>query len=761
MDKAYKLRPHQKQVLSYQSGRMGISAVPGSGKTWTLSMLAADLISRGVLEDNQEILVVTLVNSAVDNFSRRISEFLHQRGLMKGYGYRVRTLHGLAHDIVRERPGMVGLSDDFQIIDEQAATRIRNGVVQAWLSGHPGTLDSYILPDIQDDPDRLDWVTKNKLPNEIQSIANAFIRTAKSHSLTPDDLQNALKQAPEQGQFTLFRMGLEIYKGYQQALAYRGAVDFDDLIRLAYMTLQRDTEYLERLQYRWPYILEDEAQDSSRIQEDILNLLVGINGNWVRVGDPNQAIYETFTTADPRYLIEFINQADHPMKLPTSGRSQPAIIELANTLIEWVCDEHPHPQVRDALVEPLIRPAGQDDPQPNPPTDPDAVHLWGAKYSPERELQVIVNSVAELLEAENAKDPEDRQTIAVLAPTNSRGANLVEGLKNAGLEPVDSLLKSSTSTRVTAGALTRVMEALASPRSAKKLSTAYRVWRRDDREDEELAQQTRQFAKVIRGIENVEDYLWPKPGHDWITNQLEGKDALPEQVESLEEFRRVIRRWQGTVLLPVDQMILTLAQDLFSTPVELALAHKLSIMVARALRDNPGWHLQEAVNELKIIARNERRFTGFSEDDLGFDPEKYRGRVVVATAHKSKGLEWDRVYLTSVNNYDFPSAEPGDNYIAEAWFARDNLNLQEETLEQLQTILSDDPFTWYQEGQATNEARLEYARERLRLLYVGITRARRSLVMTWNTGRRGDQLQAVPFLALQHYWEENHNDTTA
>jgi DNA helicase II / ATP-dependent DNA helicase PcrA len=70
-------------------------------------------------------------------------------------------------------------------------------------------------------------------------------------------------------------MGAEIYADYQRALAYRGAVDFDDLIRLALEALQVDEAYLERLRLRWPYILEDEAQDSSRLQEEILKLLVG------------------------------------------------------------------------------------------------------------------------------------------------------------------------------------------------------------------------------------------------------------------------------------------------------------------------------------------------------------------------------------------------------------------------------------------------------------------------------------------------------
>ena len=71
-------RPKQEEVLAYTGGYMGVSAVPGSGKTWTLSVLASKLISQGYLQPDQEILIVTLVNSAVENFSTRISGFIVQ-----------------------------------------------------------------------------------------------------------------------------------------------------------------------------------------------------------------------------------------------------------------------------------------------------------------------------------------------------------------------------------------------------------------------------------------------------------------------------------------------------------------------------------------------------------------------------------------------------------------------------------------------------------------------------------------------------------
>jgi DNA helicase-2/ATP-dependent DNA helicase PcrA len=165
--------------------------------------------------------------------------------------------------------------------------------------------------------------------------------------------------------------------------------------------------------------------------------------------------------------------------------------------------------------------------------------------------------------------------------------------------------------------------------------------------------------------------------------------------------------------------------------------------------DHADWRLPELNGELSLIARNERRFLGFSEDDAGFDPSHHAGKVVVTTMHKAKGLEWDRVYLMSVNNYDFPSYDKSDRYISEKWFVRLGLNLEAETLAQLETLGTGDEFTWYEQGRATQQARLDYVRERLRLLYVGITRAKKELILTWNTGRQGDQTPAIPFAALQ------------
>ncbi|MGD2205354.1 MAG: ATP-dependent helicase [Anaerolineae bacterium] len=770
----FRARPGQEKVLAYTGGSMGVSAVPGSGKTHTLAVLAAQLVAEAI-GDDQEVLVVTLVNSAVDNFKQRINQLIAQRGLLAGLGYRVRTLHGLAHDIVRERPGLVGLSEDFGIIDEREAQAVREDAIETWLRAHPDAADPYLSPDVEGD--RAEWVKRTRWPALVRNVAAAFIKRAKDLELGPEVLLErlarwdtlstlkgpgshsaAVQDLAARDGFRLARMGAEIYADYQRSLAYRGVVDFDDLIRLALEALQRDDDYLARLWRRWPYILEDEAQDSSKLQERILHLLSGPADNWVRVGDTNQAIYDTFTTANPALLREFLKKPGvQAITLEQSGRSQQAIMDLANYLVDWTCDEHPTPFARkNAFLRQYIGPTGPGDPQPNPQADPAAVQLVDRDFTPDRELLAVADSLARWMEVQAAQPEDERQTCGVLVPRNQRGFALIDLLRQRNL-PYIELLRSTSTTRETAGALGNLLRCLADPTSARKLSTAFKVWRRDDRDDAEAKALTQTIARRIRSCQAVEAYLWPRADHDWLAHVE--PELTADELRLLTEFGRIAQRWHRAIALPIDQLVLTLAGDLFHEPTELALAHKLAVLLRDVTTAHPTYHLDELVEELAVIARNERRFLGFSSEDTGFEP--VRGWATVVTMHKAKGLEWDRVYLMSVNNYDFPSGLAHDTYIAERWYIRDNLNLEAEAMAQLKALVADFPNSREsghqrvgepsREGEATRRARLDYISERLRLLYVGITRAKSDLIVTWNTGRRrAEKLQpAVPFVALQ------------
>ncbi len=708
-------------------------------------------MASGQLDEDQEVLVVTLVNSAVDNFTRRVGDFVQTEGLLPNLGYRVRTLHGLAHDIVRARPELVQLGDKFEIIDEREANAVRQEAVRAWLRSNPSALDRYLNAELEES--RVEWVRRERIPELVSNIALAFIRSAKDRCLSPSLIRERLDACGFS--LPLAAMGVEIFSDYQRALEYRGAVDFDDLIRLALLALQSDPDYLSRLQMSWPYILEDEAQDSSRLQEEILSMLAGARGNWVRVGDPNQAIYETFTTANPQYLIDFLK---HPKvnnrQLPNSGRSTQSIIDLANELVIWTRNHHPVLEARSALNSPpLIEPAPAGDPQPNPSDDPKKIFLMDRKFTPLEEIQAIADSLARWL-------PDHPQaTVAVLAPRNQRGFEMADELHRRGLTYEDGLLRSSSLTRFSAGAMAHLLRYLANPHSSQFLSGLYLVWRRDDRKEGKPQPEVVLASGLLRNLERVEDFIWPGYGSDWLV-QLENQNVSQQILDSLAAFRQAVRRWQSAVLLPIDQMLISLSHDILAEPNELAVAYKLAALLRQTSRAHPDWRLPELSEELAIIARNERRFLGFSDEDFGFDPDRYPGKVVVATMHKAKGLEWDRVYLMSLSSYDFPADLPGDLFISEPWFLRDRLDLSAEAVAELQALFEPDISNWYQEGLASYNARQDYVRERLRLFYVGITRARKELVVTWNSGREGRSQPALAFVYLQDFWRGSQNQSS-
>ena len=464
-------------------------------------------------------------------------------------------------------------------------------------------------------------------------------------------------------------------------------------------------------------------------------------------------------------------------------------------------------------------PAG--DPQPNPPDDPAAVRLITSRFTVEEELEAVVNSLRRWL----PDHPED--TVAVLVPRNERGEAVANALKAAGIAYVE-MLRSTRETRVTAGALANVVNYLADPASPAKLCTVYEVWRRGDRAEPDAKQRLEAAARALRGCRRVEEFLWPRAfelaeGAATSPDSLDCLDLPDDDLlhEQLRQFRDLVRRWQAATTLPTDQLLLTIGHDLFEQPVDIAVTHKLAALIRGVGETHPDWRLPELNAELITIAKNERKFIGFADADTGFDPDAHRGKVVIITNHKAKGLEWDRVYLMTVNAYDFPSALPGDNFIGEPWYIRDGLNLAAEALAGLEAVqgtgvrsqesgdrgqgtgvrgqgtgdrsqgtddgpaqverAASDRRSFIDEdlrtakesgtgdraatgdsdglpplGDATVRARIDYAAERLRLLYVGITRAKRDLIVTWNTGRSptGALQPAAPLIALQAWWEE-------
>ncbi|MBK9122676.1 MAG: ATP-dependent helicase [Chloroflexi bacterium] len=729
-------RSGQLEVLRYRGGRLAVAAVPGSGKTRTLAALAADLISERAVGPGQEVLIVTMTNSAAENFASQVAGFVTARGLISGVGYRVRTIHGLANDIIRDRSALVGLPQSFPILDEAGAEQTLLEAVSEWLRANPNWFVPYSA---NQDPGSgarhgMRW------RDRFERMVRAYLREAKDLQLSPDEVAGLADESDPA--FAALNAANAVYRLYQAALNYQGAVDFADLIRLALEILNRDADYRAVLAKRWPFVLEDESQDSSRLQELLLRRLTETDGNWVRVGDPNQAIYETFTSASPEFLRRFLREAGVAVvEMAYSGRSAEPIIALANRLSVWSREDHPWDELRAMrpLEPPLIRPVPDNDPQRNPAAESARIYLDAEARTPDEERERVVSSVVRAIEADS------NTSIAVLVPSNSDGAKMVELLGQRGV-PCRELLRTTSKTRTALAALVSQIKAIAKPYETRPLSEAFLAYA-------DLMQTVPSDER--RALEQAADRLLSVQPEDVLFPQNAEAFAIPSAVEEvlqsapgalalLIQFLENLRSWHWAIVLPIDRLLLTVAVDLFREPFQLSVAYSVAGALRRELELSGSASIGHAIAYLSDIVDNRRTVYGIGDDAV--DPTA-AGVVTVATMHKAKGLEWDRVYLMSVSNYEFPAGDPDDIYRGEHPLVRDSLSLEDEIIAQVQALHSD---VDYVEGAASLRARLNYAAERLRLLYVGITRARRELVITTNSGR-GQARPAVPLIALENW----------
>lgn len=125
-----------------------------------------------------------------------------------------------------------------------------------------------------------------------------------------------------------------IYKQYQQILKQNRWMDYDDQILFALQILKARPEMLAEYRQKYHYICIDEAQDTSKSQHELLELFVGDGGNVFMVGDEDQSIYR-FRGAFPAALLKFGDTYPNAsiMQMETNYRSTPEIVDMAARFI--------------------------------------------------------------------------------------------------------------------------------------------------------------------------------------------------------------------------------------------------------------------------------------------------------------------------------------------------------------------------------------------------------------------------------------------
>jgi len=289
-----RLSPQQETAVQAVDGATLLLAVPGSGKTTVLvSRLGYMVHCRGI--DPRRILTMTYTVAATRDMRDRCAAFF---GSELADAMEFRTINGVSARIIRRCEQRIGMQAFSLISDERKLNELVGQIFQA--------------------------ITKNyATESDIKAVRTA-ITYVKNRMLTDAEI-DAMKDIEHFPQ---------IYRAYNTALRSQNYMDYDDQMVYAYRILRKYPEVLQDFRSRYPYICVDEAQDTSRIQHAIIDLLAAGSGNLFMVGDEDQSIYG-FRAAYPQALVDF--EKNHPgahvLLMTQNFRSTPQIVKAADDFI--------------------------------------------------------------------------------------------------------------------------------------------------------------------------------------------------------------------------------------------------------------------------------------------------------------------------------------------------------------------------------------------------------------------------------------------
>ncbi len=361
------LTPAQRLAVTHVNGPMLVVAGAGSGKTRVVTRRVAHLIRLGVRP--WRILALTFTNKAAREMRERVEKLVGEAPAWMG------TFHSVCARILRNDINILndGRDNRFSILDQ-------------------GDQESLVKQALK----RLGYDDKSNRPSAVL----ASISRAKSDFILPGDYgigswrDEIVRQA---------------YAEYEKALRDLNSLDFDDLLVLAARLLAASPETLAKYRGRFPYLLVDEYQDTNRAQYRLLRALAGDKANLHATGDPDQSIY-SWRGADYRNIMDF--QSDFPgarlVRLEENYRSGKFILDAANHLIR----HNPHRIAKDLFTG---RPGGEK--------------VAVARLQSDRmEAQWVAERLAEL-RAKGGRLGE----MAIFYRTNAQSRPLEESLMRSGI----------------------------------------------------------------------------------------------------------------------------------------------------------------------------------------------------------------------------------------------------------------------------------------------------------------------------------------
>lgn len=293
------LNEAQLEAVKSKDGPILVIAGAGSGKTKTLTYRVARLIEEGIKPEN--ILLLTFTKKAAAEMLSRATIVLDNRCEKVAGG----TFHSFANIILRKYSKLLGLKNNFTIMDRADCEDVINHIV--------GQLFPKKEKRFPKKSTLLDIYSKsiNKVTPTKQIIADEFPQFAHCEDKI-----------------------IEVHKAYVAYKRENSVLDYDDLLLYIKLLLENNDGLRKRLSNEYKYIMVDEYQDTNTLQADVIRLLASEHNNIMAVGDDAQSIY-SFRGANFRNILDFPRLFENTkiIKLEQNYRSTQNILKLTNEII--------------------------------------------------------------------------------------------------------------------------------------------------------------------------------------------------------------------------------------------------------------------------------------------------------------------------------------------------------------------------------------------------------------------------------------------
>lgn len=632
-------RDDQKPVLEYNTGKMAISAVPGAGKTTILLSLILKLLDNGTPPEN--IFVLTYMESAARNFRERIQNTRQDFTQLPN----ISTIHGLALKILKENSNFerLGLNADFEICDDTQRSRILREI----------STNLKIKPKEQEDFDRA--VSVLKIGSNGQKLEELVIPHGKTATETK-----------KMESFLIF------FNEYKSNLQANNLIDYDDMLLFSVKLLEENPDILKYYQELCAYIIEDEAQDSSAIQQRLINLLSAKHGNLTRCGDINQAITTTFSNADVEGFRSFIETSETAVSMDRSQRCTKDVWELANSLIPFAeSSEH----TKNAFYKIFMRPVDGKNPEEKNAITPIVFENGFV------EKNYVLKQIKTLI----TKNP--KATFGILLRNNFQVASWTKFINDAGLKSItrSECLEQKGVFRT----IFAILNMILSPFDNANIADNYEV----------LAELGHAKSNLYAEIKNC-----PTPFVQMNADDIENPN--------LAQFYWDLTHWLSFSSLPVEELAIKIGLYYYVSEVEKSNVYLISTLIKRLSMQYKNYAvLMQRLGEL-AKKPSLSGFKFFSEEDKS-SREFLSGKVQIMTLHKSKGDEFDFVFLPEMTENNLTLNFDSLKLKANARFME---NIRE--------------FNTKYKPKSDDDLKEFLLAENFRLLYVAITRAKRKLFIT-------------------------------